>query len=237
MLKVERKVGSIQMKEQTVDAQIDGGSNAEYDWNMETIRIQSISKPFSDSNISEIAVQIVFRAQGMGLLSGLSLTSVDPQSFGKVIERIQNAGIKAKWEKSWLSKKPAALVLELRKLLSVLNESPVPEAEWSAVMESLGQELVRKLLDLSVSSIQRYSSNSRPTPQNIAEKLHYLAVVIGDLRAGYNDYGIRRWFERPRTFLSGKSVLSSLGKKWGPDDEVARAIAEDAAWVAGSGAA
>jgi hypothetical protein len=90
------------------------------------------------------------------------------------------------------------------------------------------------LLDLSKSSIRRYQSGERETPQETAEKLHFLALIIGDLRAGYNGYGIRRWFVRPRSFLNDKSVTQALGKNWNPDTKIAKLIRKDAEWVAGA---
>jgi hypothetical protein len=37
----------------------------------------------------------------------------------------------------------------------------------------------------------------------VAERLHWLAMVVADLAGSYNALGIRRWFERPRALLGG----------------------------------
>jgi hypothetical protein len=53
----------------------------------------------------------------------------------------------------------------------------------------------------------------------VAERLHWLALVVADLAGAYNDYGMRRWFERPRSQLGGKSPRQLLGRRWNIDSE------------------
>jgi hypothetical protein len=53
---------------------------------------------------------------------------------------------------------------------------------------------------------------------------------VGDLAGSYNDAGIRRWFQRKRTALEGRSPASLLKQGWDPDDEGparVRALARD----------
>jgi hypothetical protein len=53
----------------------------------------------------------------------------------------------------------------------------------------------------------------------VAARLHFLALVVGDLAGSYNDVGIRRWFHRKRTLLDGRSPASLLKGEWDPDEE------------------
>jgi hypothetical protein len=39
----------------------------------------------------------------------------------------------------------------------------------------------------------------------VATRLHFLATVVADLVGMYNAFGVRRWFERPRSALGGRS--------------------------------
>jgi hypothetical protein len=76
------------------------------------------------------------------------------------------------------------------------------------------------------------------TPQDVAERLHWLALIVGDLLGSYNDYGIRRWFERKRTALGGRSpreVLELVGD-WSPDDPKVAKVRDLAASLAALGA-
>ena len=97
-------------------------------------------------------------------------------------------------------------------------DSPVPEYEWPALESILGAELLSRLLGVSVSSLRRYRSTSRRTPDAVAARLHFLALMVGDLAGAYNDIGIRRWFERKRTLLTGRSPTDILTGNWAPED-------------------
>ena len=48
--------------------------------------------------------------------------------------------------------------------------------------------------------------------------------VVGDLAGSYNAFGIRRWFERPRQQLAGRSPRAELGADWSVDDATAAQV-------------
>ena len=79
-----------------------------------------------------------------------------------------------------------------------------------------GDEALTDLLDISLSSLKRYAGEERATPQVIAERLHWVAMVVADLAGSYNEFGIRRWFERQRRQLDGRSPRKTLGPQWSP---------------------
>jgi hypothetical protein len=117
-----------------------------------------------------------------------------------------------------------------------IEMSPQPAGEWAPVMATLGEDLLAELVGVSVSSVRRYAAGSRPTPQEIAERLHFLALLIADLAGSYNDFGIRRWLNRPRTPLGGRSPASLLGE-FDPDGPDAAAVSRLAASLVGAGSA
>lgn len=82
------------------------------------------------------------------------------------------------------------------------------------VRKLLGDELLAQLCDISVVSLRRYSSGSRETPDAVAQRLHLVALILGDLRGAYNDYGIRRWFQRSRPQLEDRSPMEALSGPW-----------------------
>ncbi len=108
-----------------------------------------------------------------------------------------------------------------------IEMSPQPAGEWAPLIATLGEDLLAELVGVSVSSVRRYATGSRVTPQDIAERLHFLALLIADLAGSYNDFGIRRWLNRPRTQLGGRFPASLLGEfdPEGPDAAVVAALA------------
>lgn len=118
-----------------------------------------------------------------------------------------------------------------------IEMSPQPAGEWEPAINTLGEELLAQLVGASPSSIRRYANHTRATPQNIAERLHFIAMLLADLAGSYNEFGIRRWFSRPRSALRGNSPAAVLGDQFSIDGESAAAVARLASALTGAGAA
>lgn len=202
-------------------------------WNMANIQIESVEKPFDSPSVAMELFQLISKADAMGLLKDIgTIRALDGRAFQAVISRIEHAGLATGALAGKIPLKGPKLLELLEKINSALDASPVPQSEWQSVLGVLGHDLAAQLLHLSESSLRRYASGDRETPLDVAARLHFLAIVVGQLRGGYNDYGIRRWFVRPRTFLSGKSVVQALKPNWDPDSDMAQSIEKDARWVA-----
>ena len=104
-----------------------------------------------------------------------------------------------------------------------LGESPTPASEWPAMQSVLGVDLLARLLNISTAAVRRYLSGAR-TPDDVALRLHTLALMVGDLAGAYNDVGIRRWFDRPRTVLGNRTPVEVLTPGWLPDDPEPRQV-------------
>jgi hypothetical protein len=104
----------------------------------------------------------------------------------------------------------------LEHLNLALEESPVPEFEWNRLTDVVGLELLSRLLGISGSSIRRYKAAARTTPDDVAERLHFLSLIVGDLSGTYNEIGIRQWFERKRAQLDGRAPADWLKGSWKP---------------------
>ena len=113
---------------------------------------------------------------------------------------------------------PEELAGLLQTMIAALEASPVPKFEWAGVTRVLDDEALASLLGVSISSLKRYQSGERDTPDPIAARLHLLALVVGDLAGTYNDIGIRRWFMRKRTRLDGRAPAQLLAGEWDPED-------------------
>lgn len=121
-------------------------------------------------------------------------------------------------------------------VLEQTEHSPMPRSAWSPLIEVLGDELLADLLNVSPTSLRRYASGGRCTPEEVAGQLHLLVLLVADLAGGYNDYGIRRWFLRPRAALSGRTPRDLLKANADPGSAEARRLRALAGGLAGASA-
>ena len=125
-----------------------------------------------------------------------------------------------------------------RSIRQALDRSPHPQGEWGHVRERLGDEHLAKLLEISQSSLRRYASGQRDTPDPVAWRLHVLTRLIASLSGSYNDYGVRRWFHRPRAQLGGQSPAEVFAAaSTSGDDEPLEMLVELAEALTGPGLA
>lgn len=188
---------------------------------MSTIQITSTAEPFDSPEVARLAVGVISTADAMGLLEDLEIHCLDLPSFREVVGKIASAGIGTEVQAA-LSSPHGIGRPEMGRLLDrlalAIEESPSPVHEWGALDHLLGTERLSQLLGISPSSIRRYRAGTRATPDKLAARLHFLATVIGDLAGAYNELGIRRWFERTRTALGGKSPAELMQGDWDPED-------------------
>ena len=118
----------------------------------------------------------------------------------------------------------ARLSILLEKINDALDHSPAPVHEWRTLQDVL--DLLTRLLGISQSSARRYISASRSTPDTIAGRLHFLALVVGYLVGAYNDIGVRRWFDRRRERLNGNTPAEELDNEWSPGDDAPQRVRE-----------
>jgi hypothetical protein len=207
---------------------------------MANIRITSVEDPLRVPSLVYQAVRTIIRAEAMGLLGEDDVIDrLDSDTLGRVLARISAAGIgrSVQWVVAESSRANASrLERVLQDVNEALDESPTPRHEWPRMLQVLGLEMLSKLLRVSPSSIRRYRDESRATPDDVAGRLHFLALVSGDLAGAYNDVGIRRWFERPRTALGNRTPAQILGGVWKPDADGPRRVRELAAALVAAGA-
>lgn len=111
----------------------------------------------------------------------------------------------------------AEVIRAAETVLDAWEQSPIPEAEWVPISDLFGDDLA-SLLSISPSSLIRYRSGERSTPDAVAARLHLITTIVADLSGSYNDFGIRRWFHRSRTALDGRAPDDILTGDWEPDD-------------------
>jgi hypothetical protein len=189
--------------------------------------------------LQALAVRAAVRADAMGLLSeGTDLSARRSEevvsSLSRVLDLAHSAGI------------GRALTLPVdpldgegweefaSDLLGAMEESPLPQTEWAGLERMLGSDLLGSLVGVSPSSLRRYAAGTRETPDDVADRLHYLALVVGDLSGSYNDIGVRRWFGRRRTQLDGQAPADLLRGSWDPQGEGPERVRKLAASLLGA---
>ena len=196
------------------------------------IQIESAKAPFTSPRLVFQAVTALGRADAMGLLpADEHIQTLDLSSFRKAVRHIHRAGIARNIQLDLINPSGSDLERTLEHLNLALEESPAPEFEWSRLMDVLGLELLSRLLGISATGIRRYKAAARSTPDDVAERLHFLSLIVGDLAGAYNEIGIRQWFERKRAQLDGRAPLDWLKARWKPTEpgpqriqELARAL-------------
>ena len=212
---------------------------------MGNVRFSPASAAASHAGLAQRLLGLFNRSAAMGLHSSATVTSLDAASIRSLVSDLQLHGIaKAAGvslaplmragQPSWDDATTRRMEDQLDRVTQALEASPAPSTEWPAMREVFGDEVLAGLLEVSASSLRRYSAAERPTPDTIAARLHWTAMVVSDLAGAYNHLGIRRWFERPRAQLAGQSPRAALGAEWDPDGEAALRVRALAAALSGA---
>jgi len=195
---------------------------------MAIVRIDAVSDPFTleDADLVSSAMDALLFMESMGLLSA-DVDRLDRSTLLDIAETAARAGIAQTDAARLMSEKeldPATIRAFLERLGDSLRESPMPELELASLLELFPHDELGTLLGASESSLRRYASGARRPPDDIAARAHYLSIVVGYLRGAYNDIGVRRWFQRRRTLLDGRTPAQFLRGKWTPDSEGAQRV-------------
>lgn len=192
------------------------------------IRIQAVAEPFesADPEATRDAVEALVLADAMGLLEGQEVERLDLAALRRVARAASDAGI-ATLPTAALSARrvrPDRLAEAVRTLREALEGSATPAREWAAMVGVFGVDELARLVGVSVSSLRRYAAGTRPTPDPVAARLHFLARVVAELKGAYNDVGVRRWFHRKRTALGNKAPGQLLRGEWRPEGRAAQRV-------------
>lgn len=187
------------------------------------IQIESTKGPFAKPSIAVKAARALARADAMGLLPEHERrVTLDISTFLRLASRLRRVGIAsdvgAFLGSQEIEHEPQLLERYLDRLADALETSPVPASEWKHLVPLLRMELLPRLLGISPVSVRRYARATRSTPDDVAARLHWLALIVGDLTGAYNDLGVRQWFHRKRVQLGGQAPLETLTGTWMPDD-------------------
>jgi hypothetical protein len=208
------------------------GPESDHDWTMIPVQSESVTNPpagfafrlaspLDRPDVAPWVVAVLRRVDAMGLIEPdpSRTSSLGVEQLVGLLRAVSAAGIAVQPIAGvGDAAEPAALRSALRRIDQALRESPSPRTEWPRARAVLQSDLLGRLLGVSPSSLQRYCDGRRETPAVVADRLHFLALLSGDLLGAYNELGVRLWFDRPRVTLGGKAPATLLTADWRPDD-------------------
>jgi hypothetical protein len=203
-------------------------------WSMSKIRLRSVEEPLDQAEAASEAVRFLGAAEQLGLLPA-GPESIEVLNLGVVHAVLKEAaaagvGRQALAEAESCDRADSgAWVAVLGHANAALADSPIPERTWPVLASVLGLDLLADLVAVAPASARRYVAGERVTPDPVAARLHWVALIVGDLAGSYNEFGIRRWFKRARSQLDGSAPADVLSGEWSPDDPGPRKVRELAA--------
>jgi hypothetical protein len=207
---------------------------------MTVIRIASIDARLDRPGLAAATMGLIRRAVGVGLLSDRDLIErLDLDLIRAIAREASAAGVGQDAAVALLQggdRAPAGLATLIERLDDALVGSPMPDREIRELLRVYDHDGLAALTGTSVASLRRYAAGTRAVPDAVAARIHFIALVTSDLAGSYNGFGLRRWWDRPREPLGGRSPVDALGRDWSPDSPRAVAVAELAATLAGDGA-
>jgi hypothetical protein len=203
---------------------------------MSMLRFRSAEPPFDDPLVAGRAARLLALAETMGLWEPKSIVSVlDARIVASALEAIAVRGVAsfAPMEFPLAMDQTSKLAEWLAGVLQAVRESPLPELELPRLVELFGTVRAGETLDTAESSVRRYASGERWVPDEVANRAHVIVRIVSDLAGSYNDYGIRRWFERPFSQLDGSRPIDVLSGPWDPDEPGVQRVLELAGELTG----
>jgi len=180
-----------------------------------------IPAPTHDLEAARAAVVATRLAELMGIFVRPAMSRIDRAMVGQVIAAAAVAGL----AEAVASRRDAANPGErtIQAFVDALLASPRPAQEIANLVPILGYDMLQQLVGSSAVSLRRYASEARTAPDEVARRIHYVATLVAVLRGSFNEFGIRRWFERVHPTL-GKAPAAALGPGFEPDDEAAQDV-------------
>lgn len=186
------------------------------------MKIRSVSdEDLLETQVIRLGAETVRKAHAVGIVEHPpSPADLTYPVLRDVVLEVREAGIGTYAATEFARTQPSdtvTLARDLRELDALLEESPLPDKEWPRLLATFDRDQLGGLVGISPSSVNRYERGERRTPDDVAARLHSVALIVGDLAGAYNEIGIRRWFDRTRSALDDRSPAQLLAGEWQPD--------------------
>lgn len=188
--------------------------------------VQILADPMQGLDTARAAVVATRLAESMGLFTRPRERRVDQGLLAEVLAAAASAGIAEDLVLRRDATNPEDATI--RALLAALLASPHPASEIPTLVSIFGFPWLERLAGVSEASLRRYGAESRTTPDDVARRIHFATIVVAILRGSFNEFGIRRWFERAHPALDAHPPADLLKPGFDPDDAGARAILDAA---------
>lgn len=166
-------------------------------------------------------------AQLMGLFVRPEGVAIDRVLVGSAIKGAARAGLAESVAFRADAREPSDQTIHA--FLDALRRSPRPAPEIATLAAIFGYGPLGRLVGASEPSLRRYAAEERATPDPVALRLHFIAQLVAILRGSFNEFGIRRWFERRHPGLDGRTPADLLGPRFDPGEPRAQAAMDAAA--------
>ncbi len=189
---------------------------------MSKLRFRSTAAPFHDPESAGRAANLLAMAEAMGVWEPKEVVSeLDGAVFEEALSSLAAVGIAAGAPIEWKARAAhdgEGFAAWLSSLTDAVYSSPVPDLELPRLGSLFGVERLADLAGVSPSSMRRYASARRQVPDDVADHAHVVTRIVCALAGSYNERGIRRWFERPRSQLGGRTPEEVLRHAWEKGD-------------------
>lgn len=207
---------------------------------MAAVQISTVEPPLDLPALVDPAIRLLRRALALGLLADHERVSrLDLELVRRIAREASAAGIGHDAAVALLQSDPGTNRLAglIERLDDSLAQSALPGREVPELLRVFDRDGLAALAGTSSVSLGRYLSGARTWPDELAARVHWLSLVLSDLEGAYNAFGVRRWFDRQRAQLDGRSPRQVLGSEWDPSSPDVERVRQLAATLTGVGAA
>jgi hypothetical protein len=207
---------------------------------MGALQIRTIEPPLNRTPLVDPAVRLLRRALALGFIGEEErVDHLDLDLLRRIAREASAAGIGRDTAVALLQTDlgTSRLATLIERLDDSLEESALPQREGPDLLRVFERDELASLIGTTSVSLGRYLAGTRKWPDELAARIHWLAIVLSDLEGAYNAFGVRRWFERERVQLDGRSPRQVLGTEWDPATEDVERVRQLAAALAGVGSA
>jgi hypothetical protein len=207
---------------------------------MAAVQISTVVPPLDRPPLVDPAIRLLRRALALGLLADRErVDRLDLELLRSIAREASTAGIGHDAALALLQSDAGANRLAglIERLDDSLAQSALPDREVPELLRVFDRDDLAALAGTSSVSLGRYLSGARVWPDELAGRMHWLALVLSDLEGAYNAFGVRRWFDRQRAQLDGRSPRQVLGSEWDPSSPDVEKVRGLAASLTGVGAA
>ena len=177
-----------------------------------------------EASAAQLMMQVVAYAETVRLVARAREAGTSVDTLNDAMRKLGQLGVGRQVRPVEVPPTPSDVSRASQALITALEDSPLPQIEWGPMADILSDDALARLLGISESSLARYRSGERTTPDSVAARLHFVTLIVADLLGSYNDLGVRLWFRRPRTALGGLAPTELLTGEWSPDSANARNV-------------